>query len=265
MFHWRGQSWHSPQDQCAVNVRTTNGNRSCLSIQLLGSGQLYLNAWILPTSVIELQGETDVSVSVFMGTQKENYLVHFDRRPDAVELHSILQRVRYESTQIFGPNGPELARGNSQRSMASSVAPSMRSSPSVLHSVSLFDNPMPTDSKSYLEQVPQTLSPLMQCRCKLFSQQEHSNWNNMGSVTLRISQQMPSKKTHVLMENNKYTLISAVVMSSNVQRINPKRVSFLLSNEKERTSMVYMVHLKDEKTADKIFEYVRTKNVQNGW
>ncbi|KAI8140120.1 hypothetical protein BJV82DRAFT_623984 [Fennellomyces sp. T-0311] len=268
VFHWKNQSWHSPQDQCAINVRTTNANRSCLSIQLLGSGQLYLNAWILPTTVIELQGETDVSISVFMGPQKENYLVHFQRRPDAVELHSVLQRVHYESTQIFGPNGPDLARGNSQRSIAtatSTAAPSLRSSPSVLHSVSLFDNPMPTDSKSYLEQVPQTLSPLMQCRCKLFSQQEHSTWNNMGSVTLRISQQMPSKKTHVYMENGKYKLISAVVMSSNVQRINPKRVSFLLTNEQTRTSMVYMVHLKDEKTADKIFEYVRTKNAQNGW
>ncbi|KAI9265019.1 hypothetical protein BDA99DRAFT_536516 [Phascolomyces articulosus] len=281
VFHWKDQTWFSAQEPCAIRVHTTNANRSCLSIQLLQSRQLYLNAWIVPTTVVEQQGASDVSVSLFMGEKKENYLIHFDRRSDAVELTSVLQRVHFESQQMFGPIptgpptagagmggglGPGLTRGGSQRSIATAqTAPSLHSSPSVLHSVSLFDAPMPTDARSYLEEVPQTLSPLIQCKVKLFYQQEPSNWNNMGGAVLRIAQQMPSKKTHVCIENGKHRLVSALIMSSNVQQINPKRISFLLHNDQTKTHGVYMVQVKDEKTATKVFEYLRTRNQQNGW
>ncbi|KAG2222807.1 hypothetical protein INT45_011617 [Circinella minor] len=277
VFHWKGETWFSAQETCAVHVRTTNANRSCLSIQLLQSRQLYLNAWIVPTTSIEQLGNSDVNISVFMGEKRENYLIHFDRRSDAVELTSVLQRVHFESQQIFGPSptgngggpgpGGDLARGPSQRSMATShtAAPSLHSSPSVLHSVSLFDAPMPTDARSYLEEVPQTLSPLMQCKIKLFSQQEHSNWNNMGSAVIRIAQQLPSKKTHVCIENGKHRLVSSIVISSNVRQTNPKRLTFLLNNENDKTSMVYMVQMKDEKTTAKLFEYLKTRNEKNGW
>ncbi|KAI9493603.1 hypothetical protein BDB00DRAFT_872274 [Zychaea mexicana] len=274
VFHWKDQRWYSAQESCSIHVRTTNANRSALSIQLLQSRQLYLNAWIVPTTVVEQQGESDVSVSLSMGDKKENYLIHFDRRADAVELTSVLQRVHFEATQLLG--GPAAAaaengngsmiRANSERSVATlKTTPSLHSSPSMLHSVSLFDTPMPTDARSYLEEMPQTLSALLQCRGKLYSQVDPTIWNSMGSVTLRLAQQMPSKKMHVCIENGKHRLVSATVMSSNVKQVNPKRVSFLLTNEQSRSSMVYMVQFKDEKTTNKVLEYIKTKNEENGW
>lgn len=250
VFHWKGDTWYAAQGRCGIQVRVTNANRSCISILLLESGQLYLNAWIFPTTMIQLQGDTDVCVSVYMGTQMETYLIHFERRADAVELENVLQYAHRESIKIWG---------SAEEQQQIAPPPS-----SLLRSTSLVDpEAPPPDSKTFREEAPQTLKPLMQCKCKLFAQQEHAAWNSLGSVSLRISLQEPSNKMHIYMENGKTKLVSSVVQSCNVERFGPKRVSFLLTTD--RSSMIYMINLKEERTATKIYEYIKTKNAQNGW
>ncbi|OAD70159.1 hypothetical protein PHYBLDRAFT_102741, partial [Phycomyces blakesleeanus NRRL 1555(-)] len=103
---------------------------------------------------------------------------------------------------------------------------------------------------------PQTLQPVMQFKCKLFLQNETSSWSPFGSVSMRISQQIPSKRMHIYIENEKNKLVSSVVRSGNVEKVGNKKVTFLLKNEQERTSMVYMIQLKDEKTAVKTYDYL---------
>lgn len=269
VFHWKDETWYAADGKCGIQVRLTNANRACVTIQLQKNGQLYLNAWILPTTVIQLLGDSDVSLTLYMGTQKENYLVHFESRADAAGLANILLRMHDEAVQVWEAAGGGLNRRNSQTSIATASNNSVPSAAAVAipRSSSLDQQraSIAPGSLTSLEDQPQTLTPLMQCKCKLFAQQEHSSWNSFGSVVLRISQQLPSKKMHVYMENGKTTLVSAIVLSYNVERTNPKRITFLLHNEQSRTSMVYMINLKDEKTTNKIYEYIKTRNAQNGW
>ncbi|KAI9316279.1 hypothetical protein BX666DRAFT_1949065 [Dichotomocladium elegans] len=253
VFHWKSESWYGVDGHCVVEVRQTFSNRSCLAIQLQNTGQLYLNAWVLPNTVICHASPTDVSISVYMGQQKENYLVHFHTPQDAVQLFQILQRMHQEAVQM------NISDVNSSVPMRGvSPAPPVN----LMRSMTIADEDHKEENQ---EQVPQTLRLVMQCKTKLFVQNEHSNWSSFGSVQMKISQQLPSKKMHIEIENKSTKLVSAIVQSRNVERISPKRITFLLVNEKERQSMVYMVQIKEESTGQKIFEYLKVKNAENGW
>ncbi|KAI8380928.1 uncharacterized protein BYT42DRAFT_564703 [Radiomyces spectabilis] len=240
VFHWKDQSWYAVEGHCLLEVRQAFSNRTSVTVQLQNVGQMYLNAWILPTTVIRRPSQTDVSISVFMGPKKENYLVHFYNPNDCTAFANLLQRLHQNAVQMAAAAPPP----------PQSVRP---------------ESLMPEREELDIESLPQSLKPVMQCKCKLFSQNETSKWTNFGSVAMRISQQLPSKKMHIYIENDKNRLVSAIVRSSNVEKINNKRLSFLLVNEQDRTSMVYMIHMRDEETSNKIYHYLRTVNQSNGW
>ncbi|KAF7729464.1 hypothetical protein EC973_004444 [Apophysomyces ossiformis] len=243
-FHWKDQSWYAAEGRCQLQVRQTYSNRSCLAIQLQNTGQLYLNAWILPTTVIRQPSETDISISVYMGTKKENYLVHLNHPGEATKLAGILYRMHQEAVQL--------------QQQQQQLEQQQRFPPSPA--------PLATrDDERSVENVPQTLKPVLQCKGKLFSNNETSNWTPFGNVSIRISQQLPSKKMHIAIENEKSKLVAAIVRSSNVEKLGPKRITFLLKDEKERTSVVYMVQMREEQMVNKIYEYLRTINAENGW
>ncbi|CDH49054.1 related to gef1 protein [Lichtheimia corymbifera JMRC:FSU:9682] len=246
VFHWKAESWYGVEGQCVVEVRQTYTNRSCVAIQLQQTGQLYLNAWVLPSTVICHASPTDVSISVYMGGQKENYLIHFHSPADAVAMYQILQRMHQEALK------------NDNGSIRASVVPPSN----LIRSMSIDDEPAPKEDNTT---VPQSLRLVMQCKTKLFVQNEHSKWSSFGSVQMKISQQLPSKRMHIEIENKSTKLVSALVLSRNVERISPKRITILLVNEKERQRMVYMVQIKEEETGNKMFEYLKTKNAENGW
>ncbi|CAO3632541.1 unnamed protein product [Cunninghamella blakesleeana] len=248
VFHWKAQSWYAVEGQCTVQVRLTFSARSCLAIQLQPSGQLYLNAWILPSMVIGQPSPTDVSITVAMAAQQENYLVHFRHPADASNLLAILQRMHHESmTNVPIPPIPNNNNNNQSRLMRQDTAIELK------------------DETPSIEDVPQTLTPVFQCKCKLFVQSETSKWNPMGSVAMKISQQLPSKKFHIEVQDDKNKLISSIVKSGNVETLTSKRITFLLTNDKEKTSMVYLIQLKDEQTGNKVVEYLKSQNAANGW
>lgn len=236
VFHWHNQSWYAAEGQCLLQVKVTHTNRACVSVQLQNTNQLYLNAWILPTTVIRTPSPTDVSLSVYLGSQKENYLIHFEHPSDANVCADILRKVQAESNYQL------------QQTMMDHHEPEI-------------EEPEPVDNVN----VPQTLKPVMQCKAKLFIKNETSNWSTFGSVTMRISQQSPSLRMLIQIENDKTKLVSAIVRSGNVEMISSKRISFLLVDETTKTSIVYMIHLREDQTGNKIYEYLRTKNAENGW
>lgn len=216
-------------------------NRACVAVQLQNTGQLYLNAWILPTTVIRQPSPTDVSISVYMGLKKENYLVHFEHPQDANVFSDILRKVHADSAHL---EQQQYQQYQQQQPVAVEE-----------------DHEEPVDTVN----VPQTLKPVMQCKAKLFIKNETSSWSTFGGVTMRISQQAPSMRMMIQIENDKTKLVSAIVKSGNVEKISSKRISFLLVDEVQKTSIVYMVHLKEDQTGNKIYEYLRTKNAENGW
>lgn len=163
-----------------------------------------------------------------MGDKKENYLFHFHHSQDAQILVDILHRAHEDVQRELLPE-PEI--------------------------------PDPVDNVN----VPQTLTSVMQCKAKLFIQNETNSWSTFGNVKMSVSQQSPSKRMVIQMENDKSKLVSAVVRSGNVERINSKRITFLLADEAAKTSIVYMIHLREEETGNKIYEYLRIRNAENGW
>jgi hypothetical protein len=121
------------------------------------------------------------------------------------------------------------------------------------------------DDTPSVEDVPQTLKPVFQCKCKLFVQSETSKWNQMGSTAMRISQQLPSQKMHIYIEDDKNKLVSSIVRSGNVERLTSKRITFLLTNDKDKSSVVYLIQVKDEQTGNKLYDYLKTQNAAHGW
>ncbi|KAI9256726.1 hypothetical protein BY458DRAFT_558360 [Sporodiniella umbellata] len=228
VFHWNNQSWYATDGQCFLQVRLTQSNRTCVTVELQNKGQLYLNAWILSSTVVRQPSPTDVSLSVFMGERKENYLIHLNHPEEASSLFSILK-----NTQAIG---------------------------SCLHT-DLEDDIEPVNTTNCL----QTLSPVIECKAKLYVQTETSKWTTFGSVSIVICQQKPSMRTFIQIQNEKTKLVSAVVKSGNVEKISAKRISFLLTDEIQKTSIVYMIHLREEETGNKVYEQIRLKNAEYGW
>jgi hypothetical protein len=76
---------------------------------------------------------------------------------------------------------------------------------------------------------------------------------------------LPSQKTHIYIEDDKNKLISAIVRSGNVERLTNKRITFLLTDDSDKSSMVYMIQLKDEQNGNRVFDYLKTQNAAHGW
>ncbi|CAO0791506.1 unnamed protein product [Mucor circinelloides] len=253
VFHWKDESWYAVQEDCSVEVRQTYSNRSCVAIHMKKTGQLYLNAWVLPDTFICRTTETDLSLSLHITSSQselENYLIHCESKLEADRLTSILEQMHQESIKM---------------NMVISATSTLRGAPPLLmRTTSLAANNTLTP-----EELQKTFKLAMQCKCKLFVQSASSKWNSFGSVYMKVSQQYTTKKMHIAMESHKggkvTQLVSAMVQSRNVERLSPKRISFLMIDELEKNSVVYMIQVREETTGDKIFEYIKTKNSENGW
>ncbi|GAN04948.1 hypothetical protein MAM1_0077d04415 [Mucor ambiguus] len=253
VFRWKDESWYAVQEECSVEVRQTFSNRSCVAIHMKETGQLYLNAWVLPDTFICRTTETDLSLSLHITnsqSQLENYLIHCESKLEADRLTSILEQMHQESIKM---------------NMVISATSTLRGAPPLLmRTTSLAANNTLTP-----EELQKTFKLAMQCKCKLFVQSATSKWNSFGSVYMKVSQQYTTKKMHIAMESHKggkvTQLVSAMVQSRNVERLSPKRISFLMVDELEKNSVVYMIQVREETTGDKIFEYIKTKNSENGW
>ncbi|CAO3613430.1 unnamed protein product [Cunninghamella blakesleeana] len=336
VFRWKDESWYAVEGQCLLEVRQTFSNRSCIAIRVQSSGELYLNAWILPQTQIRMASPTDVSLGVIMGPSHETYLIHFGKSTEATEFNQVLQQM-HQAAILHAQQQTSLSHNNT-----------IRHSPPVelrddmddedderiiagMNGMTFNNNTNGTQrslvrSSSLMQSgqeptpIPQTLEKVMQCKCKLFAQSEHSHWRGFGSVQLIVSLQIPSQRMHIqilhdkkrgfskimssappspsLSNNNssdnnpdnngtnsqgstqsptstspsslappsENTLVSATVYSNNVERLNAKRITFLLVNERERTeSMVYMVQVREEDAGNALYDYLKIKNAQNGW
>ncbi|KAI8062749.1 hypothetical protein BC940DRAFT_308272 [Gongronella butleri] len=382
VFRWKDDSWYAVEGHCVLEIRQTYTNRSCIAIRLSSTGDLYLNAWILPHTMVNLASQTDVSIGVSMGQKRENYLIHFQAAGIAQQLEQVLQKEHQAavvaSRQLNGhqaqigepPTTPKDNRNS--RNMVTTTSPQpthadqqsmhpQQQHPQQQHAqnpqqqqMQQAQNPhqqqmqqmypgqpinpqqqqananaaLMTRSSSLMhagvepKPIPQTLQKIMQCKCKLFMQNEHSNWSNLGTVLLIVSLQIPSQRMHIQIESDKKrgfskiisgagsngssaslslsapssprippssssastgsdpsssstslhdpttpnTMVSATVYSNNVERIGPKRITFLLVNERERSSnVVYMVQFREEQTSNTLYEYLKVKNASHGW
>ncbi|KAI8077832.1 uncharacterized protein BX664DRAFT_389420 [Halteromyces radiatus] len=325
VFRWKDESWYAVDGQCLLEVRQTFTNRSCIAIRVQTTGELYLNAWVLPQTQIRVASPTDVSLGLIMGSQQETYLVHFEQPTEATEFNQVLQKMHQAAVLAAQqPNdGQRTLRGEPPTEMMLAMQMNddddndndddddLGTAVTTLGSNNVTPSRTLTRTSSLMQSgqeptpIPQTLQAVMQCKCKLFVQNEHSNWSSFGSVQLVVSLQIPSRRMHIQIDHDKKrgfskiintnstssssssrpsspssnsdksnslaptsanTLVSATVYSNNVERLGSKRISFLLVNEQDRTSsMVYMVQLRDEESGNTLHDYLKIKNAQNGW
>ncbi|KAG1052279.1 hypothetical protein G6F43_005576 [Rhizopus delemar] len=187
------------------------------------TGQMYLNVWI-SSDDLSIQRASDTDINLtLLQTIEENYLIHCVTKEDADRLENMLKEVNGKEEEEEENKKIELTQDDLLKS----------------------------------------LNLVLESKCKLYLQSSSAKWHSFGSAHLKVSQHSKTKKMHLTVESHKKVLVSAMVSSRNVERLGPKSISFLFTNEK--TSLVYMVKLREESMGDKIIEYVKEKNAENGW
>ncbi|KAG5648068.1 hypothetical protein DXG03_007103 [Asterophora parasitica] len=163
------------------------------------------------------------------------------------------------------PGGHFLPRNSSYSSLQApqprpllpSLQPASRSASMVEPS---FDEPSPPGSP--VEETPRQTGPVTstisaQMKCKVFLQQQHSQWKSLGSAKLKLYRQDPTNIKQLVVEaddKNKSILISTIVLTDGVERVGKTGVAIELSDKGARTGIVYMIQLRNEKSAGGLFD-----------
>jgi len=93
-------------------------------------------------------------------------------------------------------------------------------------------------------------------KCKVFLKQHHAQWKSLGPAKLLLYQQQPTNVKQLVVEADtkaKSMLISTIVLTDAVERVGKTGVAIELSDEGQRTGIVYMIQLKSETSASGFF------------
>ncbi|TFK77011.1 hypothetical protein BDN72DRAFT_830181 [Pluteus cervinus] len=124
----------------------------------------------------------------------------------------------------------------------------------------MFDEPSPpnspvAESRQNLGPVTSTISAQM--KCKIFLQQQHAQWKSLGAAKLKLYRQDPTNVKQLVVEadsKDKTVLISTIVLTDGVERVGKTGVAIELSDQGARTGIIYMIQLRNEKSAGGLFE-----------
>ncbi len=124
-----------------------------------------------------------------------------------------------------------------------------------------FAEPSPPNSPSEeareLPTGPVTSSVSAQMKCKVFLKQQHAQWKSLGAAKLKLYVESPTniKQLVVEAENKDHSvLISTIVLTDGVERVGKTGVAIELSDKGARTGIVYMIQLRNEKSAGGLFD-----------
>ncbi|KAG8744709.1 hypothetical protein FRC10_009623 [Ceratobasidium sp. 414] len=104
---------------------------------------------------------------------------------------------------------------------------------------------------------PVTQSITCETRCKVFSQQQHQQWKSLGAARLKLYRTMPTNIKQLVVEadtKSKNILISTIVLTDGVERVGKTGIAIELSDKGARTGVVYMIQLKNESSANGLFD-----------
>ncbi|KAG9098547.1 hypothetical protein FS749_003588 [Ceratobasidium sp. UAMH 11750] len=104
---------------------------------------------------------------------------------------------------------------------------------------------------------PVTQSITCETRCKVFSQQQHQQWKSLGAARLKLYRTMPTNVKQLVVEadtKSKSMLISTIVLTDGVERVGKTGIAIELSDKGARTGVVYMIQLKNESSANGLFD-----------
>lgn len=177
---------------------------------------------------------------------------------------------RYEHQLGNIPQGhPAMQNGNMHRSQSADPLRPHITIPS------RFDGPQTafpgsTNQMNHLDESPPA-SPLeadstridgpaaisAQMKCKVFLKHGHQQWKSLGNAKLRLYVQPSNNVKQLVVEadsSDKAMLISTIVLTDGVERVGKTGVAIELSDRGQRTGVVYMIQLRNEKSAHGLFE-----------
>lgn len=94
-------------------------------------------------------------------------------------------------------------------------------------------------------------------KCKVFLKQQHAQWKALGSAKLMLYEQRPTFVKQLVVEadnKDKTMLISTIVLTDGVERVGKTGIAIELSDSGSRTGIIYMIQLRNEKSAGGLFE-----------
>lgn len=123
-----------------------------------------------------------------------------------------------------------------------------------------FDEASPPNSP--VEETPRHTGPVTSTvsanmKCKVFLQQQHSQWKSLGSAKLKLYRQDPTNIKQLVVEaDNKdhSVLVSTIVLTDGVERVGKTGVAIELSDKGSRTGIIYMIQLRNEASAKGLFD-----------
>ena len=161
------------------------------------------------------------------------------------------------------PQPGYLPRNDSFSSMQPPQPPLLPSAQLSSRSISMvgsFDEPSPPGSP--IEETrppsgPVTSTISAQMKCKVFLKQQHAQWKSLGSAKLKLYRQEPTNVKQLVVEaddKRASVIISTIVLYDGVERVGKTGVAIELSDQGARTGIVYMIQLRNEKSAGGLFD-----------
>lgn len=105
-------------------------------------------------------------------------------------------------------------------------------------------------------------------KCKVFLQQQHAQWKALGSSNLTLYEQRPTMIKQLVVEadnREKTMLISTIMLTDGVERVGKTGIAIELSDNGARTGIVYMIQLRNEKFAGKLYEMILSGSDRGGF
>jgi hypothetical protein len=92
-----------------------------------------------------------------------------------------------------------------------------------------------------------------QMKCKVFVQSAKNQWKSLGTAKLKLYLQSPGNRKQLVVED-KTVLISTIVLEDGVERVGKTGVAIELSDNGQRTGLIYMLQMKTEASATGLFQ-----------
>lgn len=165
----------------------------------------------------------------------------------------------------FGPGGPGFGEGeaNLRPMLPSAALPRIASGAPDFRA----DSPPPSPTER-APSGPVQSSVLASMKCKVFLQQQHAQWKSLGSSKLTLYEQRPAMVKQLVVEadnKEKTMLISTIVLTDGVERVGKTGIAIELSDAGARTGIVYMIQLRNEKSAGGLYETLLTGSDRGGF
>ncbi|GBB83576.1 hypothetical protein RclHR1_10280001 [Rhizophagus clarus] len=224
------------KEKCIVEIKMTSSNKPCWVVLLESSGRMVLNSWILFSTTLHRDSLNSLSISCETGNNIEYYKLTLTNVSDTDRLFS-----NFLQMKNYGNNNNNNELGVPQVGFIS-------------RSSSLKNNQQP------FKEIEQTLTGVMESKVKLFLQNDHGVWTNLGWGNMKLLLEVPSHRKRIIIESDKQKskLVDAFVCETGVAKVNKSSITFKI-NLGESAKIIYMMQMKNETNAAKALEIMRTE------